>query len=99
MTNIYVGNLSPAAVESDLRQAFQSHGTVESVTIVKDKRTGRSRGFGYVAMSDVVQAMAAVRALDRKPVRGMGVIVRAARKPSRPLARRETQADFGDFAR
>lgn len=92
MLNIYVGNLSPTAVENDLRRAFQPHGRVTAVSIIRDRRTGRSRGFGYVEMRDERQARSAVRAVNRSEVRGKTLAVRPARL-------RETQADFGDFAR
>ena len=52
MTNIYVGNLSYEATEDDIRQAFEAHGEVSSVSIIMDKMTGRSRGFGFVEMPE-----------------------------------------------
>ena len=52
MMNIYVGNLSYEATQDDLRQAFGAHGEVSSVSIIMDKMTGRSRGFGFVEMPD-----------------------------------------------
>ena len=48
--NIYVGSLSYEVTEEELMEAFQAFGTVESVNIIKDKFTGRSRGFGFVEM-------------------------------------------------
>ena len=53
--NIYVGNLSFEATEADVEQAFGEFGDVKSVHIVQDRDTGRSRGFGFVEMHDVVQ--------------------------------------------
>jgi len=50
--NIYVGNLSFEATTSDLESAFGAHGTVQKAQIVTDRETGRSRGFGFVEMSD-----------------------------------------------
>ena len=52
MTNIYVGNLSYEATEDDIRSAFEAHGEVSSVSIIMDKMTGRSRGFGFVEMPE-----------------------------------------------
>ena len=79
MTNIYVGNLSYEATEDDLRQAFQAHGEVTSVSIIMDKMTGRSRGFGFVEMSDKNQANAAIQALNLQEVRGRAITVNEAK--------------------
>ena len=79
MTNIYVGNLSFEATEDDLRHAFEAHGEVSSVAIIKDKTTGRSRGFGFVEMPDSGQAQAAIQALNLFEVRGRGITVNEAR--------------------
>jgi cold-inducible RNA-binding protein len=79
MTNIYVGNLSYEATEDDLRQAFEAHGEVTSVAIIQDKMTGRSRGFGFVEMSDKNQAAAAIQALNLQEVRGRAITVNEAR--------------------
>ena len=79
MTNIYVGNLSYEATEDDLRQAFEAHGEVSSVAIIKDKMTGRSRGFGFVEMPDKNQANAAIQALNLQEVRGRAITVNEAR--------------------
>jgi len=79
MTNIYVGNLSYEATEDDLRQAFEAHGEVTSVAIIKDKMTGRSRGFGFVEMSDKNQANAAIQALNLQEVRGRAITVNEAK--------------------
>lgn len=94
--NIYVGNLSEAAHESDLRRAFEGHGRVTRVSIIKDARTGESRGFGYVEMPDAGEALTAIRAVHRSPVHGSPLAVGPARHEPRIV---ETQADFGDFAR
>jgi RNA recognition motif-containing protein len=79
MTNLYVGNLSYEATEDDLRQAFEAHGEVSSVAIIKDKMTGRSRGFGFVEMPDKNQAQAAITALNLQEVRGRAITVNEAR--------------------
>ncbi len=79
MTNIYVGNLSYEATEDDLRQAFEAHGEVSSVAIIKDKATGRSRGFGFVEMSDNGQAQSAIKALNLYEIRGRSITVNEAR--------------------
>src|SRR5678815_1312279 len=79
MTNIYVGNLSYEATEDDLRQAFEAHGEVSAVSIIKDKMTGRSRGFGFVEMPDKNQANAAIQGLNLQEVRGRAITVNEAR--------------------
>ena len=79
MTNIYVGNLSYEATEDDLRQAFEAHGEVSAVSIIKDKMTGRSRGFGFVEMPEKTQAEAAISGLNLQEVRGRAITVNEAR--------------------
>jgi RNA recognition motif-containing protein len=61
---IYVGNLSYQATEDDLRELFAAHGTVDSVTIIKDQLSGRSRGFGFVEMPSTSESEAAIAALN-----------------------------------
>ncbi|MFO0335870.1 MAG: RNA recognition motif domain-containing protein, partial [Pseudomonadota bacterium] len=51
MTKIYVGNLPFSADEAQVRQLFEQHGKVESVSLINDRETGRPRGFGFVQMS------------------------------------------------
>ena len=79
MTNIYVGNLSYEATEDDIRQAFEAHGEVSSVSVIMDKMTGRSRGFGFVEMPEKSQAEAAIAALNLQEVRGRAITVNEAR--------------------
>jgi RNA recognition motif-containing protein len=94
--NIYVGNLSMSALEIDLRGAFEGFGRVTRVSIIKDVRTGLSRGFGYVEMPDPGEAFTAIRAVHRRDLQGSTVAVGPARWEPKAV---ETQADFGDFAR
>jgi cold-inducible RNA-binding protein len=63
---IYVGNLSYSTEEGDLQKLFGEHGTVESVNIIIDRDTGRSKGFGFVKMASDEEAKAAISALDGK---------------------------------
>ncbi len=79
MTNIYVGNLSYDATEDDLRQAFSAHGEVSSVAIIRDRTTGKSRGFGFVEMGDNGQAQAAIKALNLFEIRGRAITANEAR--------------------
>ena len=77
--NIYVGNLSYDATEEDLRSAFSAHGEVSTVSIIMDKMTGRSRGFGFVEMPDKGAAQAAISALNLQEVKGRAITVNEAR--------------------
>ncbi len=65
MTNIYVGNLSFRATESELRDAFSQYGEVTKVSIITDRETGRSRGFGFVEMGNSHEARAAIQGLNQ----------------------------------
>ena len=62
--NIFIRNLDPEATEDQLRTLFAAHGTVESVTIVKDRDTSQSRGVAFVEMTSAEEARAAISALD-----------------------------------
>ena len=62
--NIYVGNLSYDCTETDLREAFSAHGEVDSVRLITDRDTGRSKGFGFVEMPNDTEAQAAMEALN-----------------------------------
>ena len=73
--NIYVGNLSWQMTDEDLRNLFEQHGTVASAKIVKDKVSGRSKGFGFVEMEDDGEAQAAITSLYDTEVLGRKIIV------------------------
>jgi cold-inducible RNA-binding protein len=80
--NIYVGNLSFDAGESDVRQLFEPHGQVASVSIIEDKFTGRPRGFAFVEMAQDNEAQAAIAALNGKDFKGRPLTVNEARPRS-----------------
>ncbi len=61
---LYVGNLSYDCSEDNLRELFEAHGQVDSTAVVKDRATGRSRGFGFVEMANRGEAEAAIEALN-----------------------------------
>lgn len=61
---MYVGNLSFSTTESELRTAFAEYGTVDSVAVINDRDTGRSKGFGFVEMNNNDEAKAAMSGLD-----------------------------------
>ena len=77
--NIYVGNLSWNLKDQDLSNLFASHGEVVSAKIVTDKFTNRSKGFGFVEMSNDEQALAAITALNGTEVDGRGIVVNESR--------------------
>ena len=64
--NIYAGNLSQEVTEDDLKTAFEVYGKVETVNIIKDKDTGRPKGFGFVEMPDDTEARSAIVGLNDK---------------------------------
>lgn len=73
--NIYVGNLSYDLTEEDIQNAFAAFGEVVSVKIIKDQYSGRSKGFGFVEMSDKDQADAAINDLNGKELKGRALKV------------------------
>ncbi len=77
--NIYVGNMSYDVTEDDLREAFEAHGEVASANIIKDKYSGRSKGFGFVEMGDDQAAMAAIEALNQTELKGRSINVNKAK--------------------
>jgi cold-inducible RNA-binding protein len=79
MTRIYVGNLSFDATEEQVREMFAAFGEVDSVNIITDRDTGRSRGFGFVEMSDSAASKAAIDALNGKDLGGRALTVNEAR--------------------
>ena len=80
---IYVGNLSFQTTESDITQAFSGFGPVESVSIITDRETGRSKGFGFVEMADQADANKAISALNGTEMGGRSLTVNEARVPPR----------------
>jgi RNA recognition motif-containing protein len=80
--NIYVGNLSREVTEEDLKQAFEAHGQVSTVAIIKDKFTGDPRGFGFVEMPAKAEGQAAINSLNGKDLKGKALNVNEARPKS-----------------
>jgi RNA recognition motif-containing protein len=76
---LYVGNLSYGTADSDLQKMFEPHGTVQSAQVIKDRETGRSKGFGFVQMDSGDQAQAAITALNGHEVDGRALTVNEAR--------------------
>lgn len=67
-TRLYIGNLSEETTEQDLRTMFSEAGTVSSVNVVTDRKTGKSRGFGFVTMPNLAEAEKAVNLFNAKDV-------------------------------
>src|SRR2546429_4291214 len=84
---LYVGNLSFQTTESDITAAFEQRGTVESVSIITDRDTGRSKGFGFVVMGEEAGADKAIAALNGSQRGGRTLTVNEAK----PMVKR----DFG----
>jgi cold-inducible RNA-binding protein len=83
---IYVGNLSFQTTETDLSDMFGEFGRVESAKIITDRDTGRSKGFGFIEMSDDAAAGKAITLLNGKEVNGRSLTVNEAR----PMERRDS---------
>jgi RNA recognition motif-containing protein len=77
--NIYVGNLSFETTDEDLQQAFAPFGQVQSASVIKDKFSGDSRGFGFVEMPNQDEALAAISGMDGKELQGRALRVNEAR--------------------
>jgi RNA recognition motif-containing protein len=81
--NIYVSNIAFTATDADLRQLFASYGAVDKVSIITDRDTGQSRGFGFVEMPDSAAAKAAIQGVHGKALAGRTLTVNEA-KPREP---------------
>jgi cold-inducible RNA-binding protein len=79
MKKLFVGNFSFTTTEADLRQWFEPYGAVDSASVVTDRDTGRSRGFGFVEMTNNGEADAAITALNGKDIGGRALTVNEAR--------------------
>ena len=79
MTNIYVGNLSFDVSDAQLQEAFGAHGTVNKASVVTDRMTGRSRGFGFVEMGNDDEGKAAIEALNGSELGGRALTVNLAK--------------------
>lgn len=83
MTKLYVGNLPFTATEDSVRALFAPHGTVDKVSLIMDRDTGRPRGFGFVEMPDA-DASRAMQALNGKDFEGRALKVNEAQDRDRP---------------
>lgn len=90
---LYVGNMSFDSNEAEVRKAFEAHGQVDSVAIITDRDTGRTKGFGFVEMSNEAEAKAAIEGLNGKDFMGRTLNVNEAR-PRVDGPRREVNSGF-----
>jgi cold-inducible RNA-binding protein len=80
--NIYIGNLSYDTNEEGLKEVFEEFGQVESVSVIRDRQTGRSRGFAFAIMPDEAEAQRAIEEANGKEVDGRALKVNQAREKS-----------------
>lgn len=86
--NIYVGNLPYALSDDELRDLFGQFGEVSSASVIRDRETGRSKGFGFVEMSNRTAAGEAIKALHDTDLKGRKLVVNEARpREDRPRPR------------
>lgn len=78
-TKLFVGSLPWSIDDSQLQSTFEAHGTVVSAKIIKDRTTGRSRGFGFVEMENSSDAQNAIKALNESELSGRNIVVNEAR--------------------
>ena len=81
--NIFVGNLAFSATDHDLRQLFEPYGVVDTINVITDRDTGRSKGFGFVEMPDSAASKSAIQGLNGKELEGRALTVNEA-KPREP---------------
>jgi cold-inducible RNA-binding protein len=87
-SKLYVGGLSYSTTSDSLRQYFAQCGTVESATVITDRVSGDSRGFGFVEMSSDAEAQSAIQKLNDREFEGRKLIVNVAKAPSNAGPRR-----------
>ena len=80
-SKLYVGGLAYSTTSESLREYFAQCGTVESATVITDRMTGDSRGFGFVEMSTEAEAQAAIAKLNDQPFEGRKLMVNVAKAP------------------
>lgn len=89
---LFVGGIPWATTSDDLKQLFSQHGSVSTATVITDKMTGRSRGFGFVEFENDAEASAAESALNNTDYQGRTLVV----KEARPMEERPPRRNFGD---
>src|SRR6185437_4302411 len=90
---LYVGSLAYSVTDDKLKEFFESQGKVLSATVIKDRDSGQSKGFGFVEMDDVKEGQAAIAALNGKEIDGRTIMVNQAR----PQEKRSFDGGHGGF--
>ncbi len=90
-SKLYVGGLPFSTTDQELKRLFDTHGTVESAIVIKDKLSGRSRGFGFVEMSNGQEGVTAIAELNGTELGGRSLLVNEAR----PQAPRQDRVGMG----
>ena len=93
---LFVGGIPWATTADDLKQLFSAHGNVTTATVITDKMTGRSRGFGFVEFDDDAAAQAAMSALNNSQYGGRTLVVKEAR-PLEPRPKRDFGGHGGNY--
>lgn len=96
---LFVGNLAYSVTDTQLQELFERHGMVKSVTIISDKTTGRSRGYGFVEMSSEDEARRAIEALNGSQIERRTLIIKEAHPRERRAPGSAQRQGFGPFAR
>ncbi len=78
-TKLFVGSLPWSVDDETLRETFEEHGSVVSAKVIKDRETGRSRGFGFVEMENSADAKSAINALNDSELKGRNIVVNEAK--------------------
>lgn len=99
MAKLYVGGLSFDTVDEGLKTFFQQAGTVESATVIIDRDSGRSKGFGFVEMSTAAETQRAIAELNGKTLEGRTIRVEEARPPSREGDRSGSRSGGSNYGR
>lgn len=100
MTKLFVGGLPYALTSDELKNVFSQYGAVASATVITDKFTGQSKGFGFVEMENDDEAQAAIKALDGSDMNGRKIAVSVARpREERPQGGFRRDGDRGGFNR
>ena len=95
---IYVGNLPFTVDDEGLKKTFESYGEIEEATVIKDKFSGRSKGFGFVTLKDDESAKKAIAEMNEKEVEGRKIVVNEA-KPFDPDRPRKPKRSFNSSPR
>jgi RNA recognition motif-containing protein len=94
MTKLFVGNLSSEVTQADIHAAFAAYGQVSAATLVMDRSSDTSRGFGFVEMASHREAIAAMQGLDGTDLKGRRINVSRARPRSEASGRRNSPSGW-----